>query len=143
MLQTGLLVMPQKVFLLSTADLHFSSMVKRHCCVLQPILKSHCCLHKNKFIFSFIWRNMYRSNILDILGRILTGPQLSLKYHSSFLKIGVILACFSTDGNSELVTDVLKLECKKLAKMSAFSLMILEGISVSLHALETSRFHNQ
>ena len=51
-----------------------------------------------------------------------------------------MLACFRTDGNSELVTDVLKLECKKLAKMSVFSLMILEGISVSWHALETSRF---
>ena len=49
-------------------------------------------------------------------------------YH---LKTWVILACFRTDGNSELVTDVLKLECKKLAKMSVFYLIILEGISVS------------
>ena len=38
------------------------------------------------------------------------------------------------------MTKVLKLACKKLAKMSAFSLIILEGISVSWHALETSRF---
>ena len=42
-----------------------------------------------------------------------------------------MLAFFRTDGNSELVIDVLKLECKKLAKMSVFSLMIFEGISVS------------
>ena len=48
-----------------------------------------------------------------------------------FKKIGVILVCFGTSGNLKLVTDVLKLECKKLAKMSEFSLMILEGISVS------------
>ena len=51
-----------------------------------------------------------------------------------------LLACFRTDGNSELVTDVLKLVCKKLAKMSASSLMILEGKLVSWHALETSGF---
>ena len=68
---------------------------------------------------------MHLSNILDTLGRILSGLWLSLEYLSSFLKTGVILACFRTDGNSELVTDVLKLECKKLAKMFAFSLMIL------------------
>ena len=41
-------------------------------------------------------------------------------------------ACFRTNENPELVTDVLKLECKKLAKISsAFSLMTLERISVS------------
>ena len=57
-----------------------------------------------------------------------------------FFETGFVLPCFRTDVNSELVIDVLKLECKKLAKMSAFSLMILEGISVSWHALETSRF---
>ena len=57
-----------------------------------------------------------------------------------FFKNWVILACCRTDGNSELITYVLKLECKKMAKMSAFSLMTLEGISVSWHALETSRF---
>ena len=34
----------------------------------------------------------------------------------------------------------LKLECKKLAKMSMFSLMIFEEISVSWHGLETSWF---
>ena len=42
--------------------------------------------------------------------------------------------------NSELVTGVLKLECKMLAKMSALSLMIFEGISVSWNILETCRF---
>ena len=74
---------------------------------------------------------MHRSNILGTLGRILTGLQLSFNYLSPFFKTEVILACFSIDGNSELVTDVLKLECRKLAKMSAFSLIILGGISVS------------
>ena len=59
---------------------------------------------------------MHRSNILDTLGRILTGLQLSLEYLFPFLKTGVILACFRTDGNFELVTDVLKIECKKLAR---------------------------
>ena len=73
---------------------------------------------------------MRRSNILDTLGRILTDQYLSLEYFAPFVKAGLILACFRTNGNSELVIDVLKLECKKLAKMSAFSLLILEGISV-------------
>ena len=73
---------------------------------------------------------MRRSNILDTFGRILTDQYLSLEYFSPFVKAGLILACFRTNGNSELVIDVLKLECKKLAKMSAFSLLILEGISV-------------
>ena len=50
-------------------------------------------------------------------------------YLSSILKAGVILACLSNDENSELVRDVLKLECKKLVKMSGFFLMILDGIS--------------
>ena len=54
---------------------------------------------------------MDRSNILDTLGRMLTGLKLSLEYPSPFLETGVILACFRTDGNSELVTDVLKIEC--------------------------------
>ena len=71
---------------------------------------------------------MHLSNTLDTLGRILAGLYLSLEYPSPFLKTGVILACFNTNVNSELVTYVLKIECKKLAKISAFSLMILEGI---------------
>ena len=52
----------------------------------------------------------------------------------------MISACFRTDGNSESVMDVIKLECKKLANTTAFSLLFLERISVSWHDLETSRF---
>ena len=59
---------------------------------------------------------MYRSNIL---------------IESLPIETKVLIACFSTGGNSELVTDVLKLECKKLATMSAFFLIILEGKLVS------------
>ena len=46
------------IVLLSTANLHFSSIVRRHCCVLQPFLKPHCRLDKCTSIYSFIWRNM-------------------------------------------------------------------------------------
>ena len=74
---------------------------------------------------------MHRSNFLDTLDRILIDLYLSLEYLSLFQKTEVILACFSTDGNCALITDLSKLECKKLARMSVFSLMILEGIMVS------------
>ena len=53
------------------------------------------CLDKNTSMYSFIWWNMHRSNILDKLGRILTDLYLSLEYLSLFLKTSVILACFS------------------------------------------------
>ena len=83
---------------------------------------------------------MHCSNILDTLGRRLTGLKLYLEYLSPFLKTEVISACFSSDENSELVMDILKLHCKMLAKMSTFSLIILEGISLSWRVLETSWF---
>ena len=81
---------------------------------------------------------MHCSNILDTLGRRLTGLKLYLEYLSPFVKTGVTSACFSSDENSELVMDILKLHCKMLAKMSTFSLIILEGISLSWRVLETS-----
>ena len=117
MFKTSLLVMAPMYFLLPAADFHFSSIVRRHCCALYPFLKRHWCLDKNMLIYSFFWRNMHRPNILGTLGRILTGLQLSL---NSF---------FRTDRNSDLVTDVLKLEWKKLAKWSAFSLKAHRQIS--------------
>ena len=57
---------------------------------------------------NILYINILCSSILETLGRILAGQQLSLVYLSPPLKTGVILACFRTDGNSGLVTEGIK-----------------------------------
>ena len=57
---------------------------------------------------------------------------------SPFLKTRFILSYLRTDGNSELVMDELKLGFKKLPKVSALTLISLEGIPVSRHVAKPS-----
>lgn len=48
----------------------------------------------------------------------------------SLLKAGVILAYFKTDEKSDFLIDALKLDCKKSANVSGFSLRILVGTNI-------------
>ena len=141
MLQAGLLAIYLKYFFIIYSS---SSMVRRHCCVLWPFLKPLWCLKTHPYIHLFGETRIVHISQTHQLGYYLFYLSYTtlVIYRTSlpFLKAGVTLACFRSDGNSELVTDVLKLECKKQAKMSVFFLMIAEGISVSWHALETSSF---
>ena len=55
-----------------------------------------------------IWLHNRFSKILELTGRILTGRQFSLEPLYPFLKTGVMLACFRTDGNIPLSIHTLK-----------------------------------
>ena len=83
---------------------------------------------------------MHLSKILDIFGSMLTGLQLSLEFLSPFLNTGVMVAFFNMDGKLDFSIESLKFETKTLADISAFSLPIFVGISVSQQALEVSNF---
>ena len=71
---------------------------------------------------------------------MLTGLWLSLEFLSLFLNTGVIFAFFREDGKLHFSTESLNLARRMSANISAFSLIIFGGISVSWHALEVSNF---
>ena len=71
---------------------------------------------------------------------MLTGLWLSLEFLSPLLNTGVLFAFFREDGKLDFSAESLNLPRGMSADISAFSLMIFVGISVSWHALEVSNF---
>ena len=66
-----------------------------------------------------------------MFANMLTGPQFSFAFLSSFLKTGVIIACLSLDGKMEVVIELLKPERRKSEKISELSLIIFVEMPVS------------
>ena len=82
---------------------------------------------------------MHRSKIFEMFQSILTSLQFSLEFLSPFLKTGVIFTSLRIDGNADWYIVSLKLEWRISVKISAFSLMIPDGISESWQAFDTSK----
>ena len=59
---------------------------------------------------------------------------------SHFLKTGIIIACLRLDGKTEVVIESLKPDRRKTEKMSALSLIIFVGMSVSWLTFVESKF---
>ena len=62
---------------------------------------------------------------------MLTGLQFSFRLLSPLLKTCVIIACLKLDGKMEILIELLKPERRKSEEISALSLIIFLGMSVS------------
>ena len=86
-------------------------------------------------MFLFIWKKFFR--ILWIYFSIygLVYNYLS-EFLQSFLKTRIVFPSFRNDGKSPLLIETLSEGWPKFVNMSAFSLIILVGTSISWQALE-------
>ena len=81
---------------------------------------------------------MHFSDTFDTFDKILFLI-IIFTFFSPFVKTGVMIACFKTDGNLQFLTDLLKLKCRNSTYRYAFSLICLVGVSVSWHVLDVPK----